>query len=127
VTAPQDPNDPFGAPPPAAPPPGGAVPPPQYGAPPPGYGPPPGYAAPRGTNTLAIISLIGAFICTPAGLICGIIALGQIKKTGEQGRGLALAGTIISGVFLVLSIVLVLALFAFGSSCSTDSYGYSSC
>jgi hypothetical protein len=66
-------------------------------------------------------------VCTPAGLVCGIIALSQIKKTGEQGHGLALAGTILSGVFLALTIVGVIALVAFGTSCSTDSYGNTTC
>ena len=124
MTEPQDPNDPFGAPP--APPPAGATPPPGYG-PPAGYPAAPAYPAPPRTNTLAIISLIGAFICVPAGLICGIIALSQIKKTGEQGRGLALAGTILSGLFLLIAIVGIIAVVAVGSSCSTDSYGYRSC
>ena len=31
-------------------------------------------------------------------VITGHIALGQVKKTGEQGRGLALAGTIVGWV-----------------------------
>ena len=139
MTSPQDPQDPFQQPsqqPSQQTPPGGPPPlPPGYGAPPPGYGPPPpgyaapgygapGYGRPRGTNTLAIISLVGAFICTPAGLVCGIIALNQIKRTGEQGRGLALAGVIISVLSIVAFIAILSLGIAFGtSSCTTTVNG----
>jgi hypothetical protein len=39
------------------------------------------------------------------GLIFGFIALNQIKKTGEGGRGLALAGIIIGAIAIVLGII----------------------
>ncbi len=45
------------------------------------------------------------------GAILGHVAMGQIKKTGEQGRGIALAGVIIGWVFTAL--VIVSAVFAF--------------
>ncbi|WP_051515558.1 DUF4190 domain-containing protein [Candidatus Blastococcus massiliensis] len=83
---------------------------PQYGAP--GYGPPgyaPGYAYSRPTNSLAIASLVLAFVFAPAGLITGIIARRQIKRTNEDGDGLALAGIIVGGIataFFVLMIVI---------------------
>jgi Sec-independent protein secretion pathway component TatC len=57
------------------------------------------------TNTLAIVSLILAFFVPLVGAILGHVALGQIKKTGEQGRGIALAGVIIGWVFTALSIL----------------------
>ena len=64
-------------------------------------------AAPAGkTNTLAIIALIGAFVFPLAGIICGHIALGQIKKTGEAGQGLALWGTILGYVFTIVYILI---------------------
>jgi peptidyl-prolyl cis-trans isomerase B (cyclophilin B) len=112
VTAPQDPFEkPAATPPPPAP---------GYGPPPPGYGPPPPGSRPTGTNALAIVSLVAAFLCVPAGLVCGIIALSQIKKTGQDGRGLALAGTILSAVFLVLTIVAFAAIIALGTSTSNE-------
>ena len=58
------------------------------------------------TNVLAIIALIGAFVFPLAGIICGHIALGQIKKTGESGQGLALWGTILGYVFTVLWVLI---------------------
>ncbi len=49
------------------------------------------------TNVLAILSLIFAFLFPPLGLIFGIIALVQISKDPfQKGKGLAIAGIIIS-------------------------------
>jgi hypothetical protein len=56
-------------------------------------------------NTLAIIALILAFLIPLGGIICGHIALAQIKRTGERGHGLALAGTILGYVFTALWII----------------------
>lgn len=81
--------------------------------PPPAPEPTP-YAAPaagRPTNTMAIVALIAAFVVPLAGIIVGHIALGQIKKTGEAGHGLALAGTVLGYVFTALYVILFL--FAF--------------
>ncbi len=88
-------------------------PPPPYGAYPPAYPPPPygypygGYPPPTPTNTLAIAALVCAFVFAPLGIVFGHISLSQIKKTGEQGRGLALSGLIISYLVCVLTVVVV--------------------
>ncbi|NLA64592.1 MAG: DUF4190 domain-containing protein [Leucobacter sp.] len=71
---------------------------------PPAYQPAP---AQKKTNTLAIVSLVGSFFVSLVGIICGHIALKQIKRTGEGGRGLALAGTIIGYVGLVIGLIAV--------------------
>lgn len=82
-----------------------------YGYPPPGPSPYGGYPQSRGTNGLAIASLVCAllgWICgigPIVGLVLGIIALNQIKKTGQEGRGLALAGVIISGISIALIVI----------------------
>lgn len=79
--------------------------------------------APAGkTNTLAIVSLVASIagvviwgIGFIVGVICGHISLGQIKKTGEQGRGMAVAGLIIGYIGIALSIIgiiIVIAIFA---------------
>lgn len=87
----------------------------------PGYGQAPygpGYGAPpygRPTNSLAILSLVLAFVFAPAGLITGIMARRQIKRTHEDGDGLALAGIIVGGIataFFVLLIVVWIIAFA---------------
>jgi hypothetical protein len=78
--------------------------PPPYGYQQPGYGQP-GYPQPSHTNGLAIASLILAFFCSIAGLICGIVALNQIQqRPNEGGRGLAIAGIVISALSIVASI-----------------------
>lgn len=65
-------------------------------------------AAPKPpTNTLAIVSLILGIIVAPAGIITGHMALGKIKRTGEGGRGLALAGTIIGYVGTALGLLAI--------------------
>ena len=69
----------------------------------------PARAAPP-INTLSIVALVLAFLIPLGGIICGHLALGQIRRTGERGHGLALAGTVIGWiltVFLVLVAVLV--------------------
>jgi hypothetical protein len=54
---------------------------------------------------LAIVAFVGSFFVSLVGIICGHIALGQIKRTGEKGRGFALAGLIIGYVSIALTIV----------------------
>lgn len=53
-----------------------------------------GVAVPR-TNALAIASLVSAFFVPIAAIVLGHLALGQIRHTGEQGRGLAVAGLVL--------------------------------
>jgi hypothetical protein len=67
---------------------------PQYGAP----------AAP-GTNIMAILSLVFAFVVAPVGIVLGHIAKKQIKQTGEQGDGLATAGLVLSYIFTGLAVL----------------------
>ncbi|WP_415623755.1 DUF4190 domain-containing protein, partial [Mycobacterium colombiense] len=105
------PPPPYGGPPTYGPPayPGGYYPPPDYRG---GYGPAGTHRS--GTNGLAIASLIAAF----TGLLCGIgsivaivlgaIALDQIKRTRQDGFGLAVAGIVVGIATLVVILVIVL-------------------
>ena len=68
------------------------------------YPPKPG-PQPGQTNVLSVVALVLAFVVPIGGIICGHIALAQIKRTGEQGRGLALAGTIVGYVFVGIFIL----------------------
>ena len=79
----------------------------------------PDLASPK-TNTLAILSLVFAFFFWPLGIVFGHVALHQIRRTQEAGRGSALAGVIIGYVFLAF-LVLVLVLAIAGSHTSTSS------
>lgn len=60
-----------------------------------------------GYNVLAIVGFILAFVFNIAGLVVSLIALSKIKKTGERGRGLALAGVIISIVSIIFGIIYI--------------------
>ncbi|MGV8885894.1 MAG: DUF4190 domain-containing protein [Microbacteriaceae bacterium] len=96
----------------------------------PGVSQPTPYAAPVGspagkTNTMAIVALVLGIVLPLGGIIVGHLALSQIKKTGEAGRGLALTGTILGYVFtafyiLAILISVILPLAIVGSS----GYGY---
>ncbi len=74
-----------------------------------------------GTNGLAIASLacgLAQFVVGPLGTIpaiaLGHVARGQIRRSGEQGAGLALAGLMLGWAALILgTIVVVVALVAF--------------
>ena len=48
------------------------------------------------------------------GIILGIIALNQIKQTGQQGRGLAIAGIVVGGAWVALFLILILGLVVVG-------------
>jgi prepilin-type processing-associated H-X9-DG protein len=71
--------------------------------------------APAKTSGLAITSLVlgilGFFCGLPAlpGLILGFVSLHKIKRSNGSlgGQGIALAGTIVSGVCLLLSLVMI--------------------
>ena len=72
-------------------------------------------AAPVGakTNTLAIVSLVLAFFVSLGAVICGHIALSQIKRTGENGRGLAIAGLVLGYLGLVGGLILSIVWISF--------------
>lgn len=74
----------------------------------------PGTAA--GTNTMAVLALVFAFVFSPLGIVFGVIARKQIAGTGEGGAGLAKAGLILSVIFTLLSIVYVVGMVALLSS-----------
>lgn len=106
----------------------------QYAAPQQPYGQAPGYPMPpaapygaypqapmvTGTNGLAIGSLVTSCfgflygLSAIVGIILGIIALNQIKQTGQQGRGLAIAGIVVGGAWVALFLILVVGLVVVG-------------
>ena len=65
-------------------------------------------STPQKTNALAIASLISSFFVSVLGIILGFVALNQIKKTGEQGRGLALAGIWIGFVAVGITVLIII-------------------
>ncbi|MGV0794156.1 DUF4190 domain-containing protein [Mycolicibacterium sp. XJ1819] len=60
------------------------------------------------TNTFAIVALILAFVFPLLAIPFGHVARGQIRRTGEQGGALALAGLIIAYVSVVAGIIVAI-------------------
>ena len=56
----------------------------------------------RGTNVMAVTAFILAFVATPVAIPFGHIARSQIRRTGEQGAGLALAALIIGYAWIAI-------------------------
>jgi hypothetical protein len=63
------------------------------------------------TNSLAVVALILGFAFPLLAIPVGIVARSQIRRTGEQGEGLALAGLILGylSLFAVLALVVLIA------------------
>lgn len=105
-----------GAPPPGGgPPPGGFPPPPPPGQGPGGY-PPAGYPGPGvpgwgpqpapGYDGFAIAALVtGILPCAPVGIILGIVALTRIGRSGQRGKGMAIAGIVLSAIWIGLFVL----------------------
>jgi hypothetical protein len=80
------------------------------------YGAPPVMMPPtNGMATAALICGIAGFLlcglASPLAIIFGHIARGQIRRTGEQGDGMALAGLILGYVVTVFMVLIVLFYF----------------
>ncbi len=74
-------------------------------------------------NDFAILGLVFSILFGLPGLIFSIIGLNQIKKTGQEGKGMCIAGIIIYVVRLVLAIILLIALFIMVIA-AEESYDY---
>ncbi|GAA1828056.1 DUF4190 domain-containing protein [Agromyces salentinus] len=69
-----------------------------------------------------VLSLLGFNVVA---IVLGFIGLNQVKKTGERGRGLALAAVIIGFVsiaIIIIAIIVSVSLVAAAGSLSTTSY-----
>jgi hypothetical protein len=107
--------------------------PPPYPAAHPGYPAGPGYypgydpyrpVKPPGTNGKAIAalvtSLVGLLCCglpSLVGLILGVVAMRETKRTGQEGYAIALVGAIIGGLVVagwVLYLLLTIGIYASG-------------
>jgi len=73
-----------------------------------------GYPPVRPTNVLGIITLVlGVLGFAIVPVVTGHIALAQIKRTGDDGRGITIAGLILG--YIGLAGYLLAALFFFGA------------
>lgn len=87
------------------------------------------YAPEPKLNTFALIGFIASFIANVVGIVFSHIALNQLKRSGERGHGLALAGLIIGYVSLGLTIIAIIAYLVFiasvvGSAINLQGTGY---
>jgi len=75
-------------------------------------------------NVLSIVSLVTSIVLLHlVGVITGHIALGQIKKTGEQGKVLAIIGLVLGYLGILGSIIVVtVALVALGAASTLSGY-----
>ena len=92
--------------------------------------PPVGYVAAGtvATSGFAIASLVlGILGGAVLAIIFGFVALSQIKKRGQRGRGLAIAGVILGFVWSAIIVAAIIAGVVIHSHHSTQSYrdGYS--
>lgn len=62
------------------------------------------------TNSMAIAALVASLTVSFLGIVFGHIALSQIRRTGEEGRGLAIAGLIIGYIATAISAILLILL-----------------
>ncbi|WP_081880718.1 DUF4190 domain-containing protein [Prescottella defluvii] len=62
------------------------------------------------TNSLAVVALVLGLVVAPLAIPVGHVSRAQIKATGEQGSGMALAGLILGYLSLVGIVVLVAVL-----------------
>lgn len=90
-----------------------------------------GPAAPY--NVLSIVGFALSFFNSISGAVLGFIALSEVKRTGQRGRGFALAAVIISFALLAARIIVVfvvaiffLALIAHANGQTSVSELYSS-
>jgi len=80
------------------------------------------------TNSLAITSLIcgvaqfmfGPLATVPA-VVCGHMARSQIRRTGEQGAGMALAGLVLGWVGVAFTVLVVIAIVLLVAAVSSGS------
>jgi len=81
-----------------------------------GFPPPPplepepepgGAPDPDGTNTMAVLGLVFAFLLPVLGVVFSAVGLAQTRRRGQAGRGLAVAGLVVSLVLVVAAAVVL--------------------
>lgn len=79
---------------------------------------------PERYNVFSLVSLIGAFVVPIVGVVFGHLALRQISRTREPGRGFAIAGLWIGYVTIALTVLFFLVYFiiVFSMMLSLGSY-----
>jgi hypothetical protein len=98
----------------------------------PGAGPPqpPAQVVPAGNNALAIASLVCGVaqamlwpLATIPAVVLGHVARHQIRRTGEQGAGLALAGLVLGWIGVGFAVLAILGLVLIVAASSSGTGG----
>jgi hypothetical protein len=63
-------------------------------------------------NSLAVIAFVCSFFISLIGIVCGHMALSEIRRTGERGAGLATAALVIGYLGLALAVGYILLIVA---------------
>ena len=61
------------------------------------------------TALVPFLSMLSPYLIA-GGIVCGILALSQIKKNKEKGKGLAIASLVVGGVSVLIAIVAIAVL-----------------
>lgn len=64
------------------------------------------------TSTLSVLAFVASFFVSVAGVVLGHMALGELRRTGKRGRGLAVAALVIGYGAIALTLIAVLAFLA---------------
>jgi hypothetical protein len=83
---------------------------------------------PQKTNSISVVGFIFAFFIPLVGIICSTIGVFQASKRNEKGKGLAIAGIIISilnGIFQLVFLLILIAAVQ-NSNITLDSFSNAS-
>ncbi|WP_165964507.1 MmpS family transport accessory protein, partial [Actinomadura sp. KC216] len=88
-------------------------------------GAPGGQPRPGGTNTLAIASLVLGitwlcWIGSILAVVLGHVSLSQIKRTGQSGRGMAIAGLILGYIGILAGAIVIIFFVALGNEIGNE-------
>lgn len=76
-------------------------------------------------NVLGIVSFVLSVLgFTIVAVILGHISMSQIKRTGERGRGFAIAGLVIGYVTLAIGILFIIVIVGAGLLAASTSSNY---
>ncbi|SIN36772.1 peptidyl-prolyl cis-trans isomerase [Mycobacteroides abscessus subsp. abscessus] len=70
----------------------------------------PVHSGSQGTNTFAVVALVLGFVGGVLAIPFGHIALSQINRTGEQGRGMAIAGLVLGYLSLAAVAAMIIVM-----------------
>lgn len=72
---------------------------------------------PQSTNVLSIVAFVLSLIgFNVIAIVLGFVGLSQVKKTGQRGRGFAIAAVIIGFASIVLFVLILIPLFVLAAS-----------